>query len=95
MVQKYEYLYDNLPFISPQNYIFINNKKLLNCDIKIDDCLDNLKNARIKLLFTSYHNNDLSDEYLGSLGVIRVNSWLEIKDILMKEASYEGCSSKE
>lgn len=94
LVQKYEYLYDNLPFISPQNYIFINNKELLNCDIKIDDCLDNLKNARIKLLFTSYHNNDLSDEYLGSLGVIRVNSWLEIKDILMKEVSDEGCSSK-
>ena len=95
LVQKYEYLYDNLPFISPQNYIFINNKELLNCDIKRDDCLDNLKNARIKLLFTSYHNNDLSDEYLGSLGVIRVNSWLEIKDILMKEVSDEGCSSKE
>ncbi len=89
---KHEFLYDNLPFIKPENYIFITNKSLLGCDIKIDDKLDNLKNAKIKLLFDSYHNKNLSDDYLKSVGVIRVHSWLEIKDIL--EGIDESSSSK-
>ena len=89
---KHEFLYDNLPFIKPENYIFITNKSLLDCDIKIDDKLDNLKNAKIKLLFDSYHNKNLSDDYLKSVGVVRVHSWLEIKDIL--EGIDESSSSK-
>lgn len=95
LLQKHNYLYDNLPFISPDNYIFISNKSLLNCDIKIDDKLSNLENAKIKLLFTAYHNKDLSDEYLQSMGVIRVNNWLEIKDILVKELNNESSSTTE
>ena len=75
------------------NYIFINNKSLLNCDIKIDDRLDNLQNAKIKLLFTAYHNKGLDDEYLHSLGVIRVNNWLEIKKILARELNDESGSA--
>ena len=91
---KHNYLCDNLPFISPENYIFINNKSLLNCDIKIDDRLENLKNAKVKLLFTAYHNKDLTGEYLQSLGVVRVNNWLEIKEVLMKEIDDESSSTK-
>ena len=83
------------PFIPVDNYIFINNKSLLNCDIKIDDKLDNLENADVKILFTAYHNKDLSDEYLHSLGVIRANSWFQIKDILLKENSDANSSTKE
>ena len=94
LLQKHNFLYDNLPFIPPENYIFICNKSLLNCDIKIDDKLDNLTNAKVKLLFTAYHNKDLSDEYLQSLGVIRVNNWLEIKNILLKEFNNEDSSTK-
>ena len=89
---KHEFLYDNLPFIKSENYIFITNKSLLDCDIKIDDKLDNLKNAKIKLLFESYHNKGLSDDYLKSVGVVRVHNWLEIKDIL--EGIDESSSSK-
>ncbi len=89
---KHEFLYDNFPFIKPENYIFITNKSLLDCDIKIDDKLDNLKNAKIKILFDSYHNKGLSDDYLKSVGVVRVHSWLEIKDIL--EGIDESSSSK-
>ena len=66
---------------------------LLNCDIKIDDRLDNLQNAKIKLLFTAYHNKGLDDEYLHSLGVIRVNNWLEIKKILARELNDESGSA--
>ena len=94
LLHKHNYLDNNLPLISPENYIFISKKNLLNCDIKIDDRLDNLQNAQIKLLFTAYHNKDLTDEYLASQGVIRVNTWLEIKDILTKEFEDESSSSK-
>ena len=93
LFHKHNYLYKNLPFIPPENYIFINNKSLLNCDIKIDDRLDNLQNAKIKLLFTAYHNKGLDDEYLHSLGVIRVNNWLEIKKILARELNDESGSA--
>lgn len=94
LVHKHNYLYEKLPFIPVENYIFISNKSLLNCDIKIDDKLDNLKNASIKLLFTSYHNQDLTDEYLDSCGVKRVNNWLEIKKYLMDVIKNESSSSK-
>lgn len=79
---KHNYLVKNLPFIDPHNFILINNKGLLNCDIKIDDKLDNLKNAHIKILFTAFHNKNLSDSYLKQLGIIRANNWLEIKSII-------------
>ncbi len=94
LLHKHNYLYEKLPFIPVDNYIFINNKSLLNCDIKIDDKLSNLKNAAIKLLFTSYHNQDLTDEYLKNLGVVRVNNWLEVKNYLMGVLNNESSSTK-
>ena len=94
LLHKHNYLYEKLPFIPVDNYIFINNKSLLNCDIKIDDKLSNLKNASIKLLFTSYHNQDLTDEYLKNLGVVRVNNWLEVKNYLMGVLNNESSSTK-
>lgn len=95
LLHKHDYLCEKLPFIPVNNYIFINNKSLLNCDIKIDDKIDNLENAKVKILFTAYHNKDLSDEYLKNKGVIRANSWYEIRDILLKESIYENSSTKE
>lgn len=80
---KFEYLYKNLPFISPNNYIFATNKEIIHCDIKIDDKLSNLKgNAETKLLFTAYHNKELTEEELKQNGVIRVNGWKEIEKLL-------------
>jgi len=81
---KFEWLYKNLPFISPNNYIFTTNKEIIDCDIKIDDKLSNLKGkAETKLLFTAYHNKTLTDEELKQNGVIRVNGWKEIEKILL------------
>lgn len=91
---KHNYLCEKLPFIPVNNYAFVNNKSIINCDIKIDDKLDNLVNADIKILFTSYHNKDLDDEFLKQKGVIRANSWLEVKDILLKELDNESNSTK-
>ncbi len=83
---KFEYLYEHLPFISPDNYIFTTNKEIIDCDIKIDDKLSNLAGkAETKLLFTAYHNKEITQEELEKQGVIRVNSWKEIEALLCKE----------
>ena len=80
---KHDYLIKELPFIKPENYIFLTNKSLLNCEIKIDDKLNNLENADTKILFTAYHNPDISDEELKKNGVVRANGWLDVKNILL------------
>lgn len=82
--QKFDYLKDHLPFIHPSQYIFLTDKSLLNCDIKIDDRIKNLKNAKRKLLFTAYHNQSLSKEDLDKQNVERVNDWKDIEKILIK-----------
>lgn len=81
---KFEWLYENIPFISPNNYIFTTNKEIINCEIKIDDKLSNLSgNAEVKMLFTAYHNKELTNEELKENGVIRVNGWKDIEKILL------------
>lgn len=82
---KFEYLYKNLPFLTPSKYIFTANKQIIDCDIKIDDKLSNLKGkSEVKLLFTAYHNKEITDEELSENGVIRVDGWKDIEKILLK-----------
>ena len=57
----------------------------MNFDIKIDDRTNNLENANTKLLFNAWHNKNITQEELDKENIIRVNSWLEIKDLLIKE----------
>lgn len=83
LVQKFEYLTRELPFITPYQYIFISDKTVLNADIMIDDRPKNLINAKRKLLFSAFHNLSVSDEELKKLNITRVNSWDEIKKILL------------
>lgn len=80
---KYNYLKEMFPFIGPEKYIFTTNKKLMNFDIRIDDRLNNLSGAKIKLLFTAWHNKEISKEDLEKENIIRVNSWAEIESILI------------
>lgn len=80
---KFEYLCEKLPFISPNNFIFTTNKEIIDCEIKIDDRLSNLEgNAETKLLFTAYHNKNLTEEELKEHNAIRVNGWKEIGELL-------------
>jgi 5'(3')-deoxyribonucleotidase len=81
---KHDYLRDKLPFISPHQYIFLSNKSVLDVDIKIDDRIDNLSGASIKLLFSAYHNLNCSSSELDEMGVERVNNWYEVRDRLLK-----------
>ena len=88
-LNKYKFLLKNLPFIDPRKYIFTESKDKVKGDIIIDDRLSNLRsNIRLKILFPSYHNKNISDEELTKNHVIRAgydwrNGWLKTKEILM------------
>lgn len=82
---KMKYLQDKLPFIKVSQIIFCNNKKLIDFDIVVDDSLNNLESGKKKLLFTAYHNQKISKEELDKMGIIRVNNWQEISEILLEE----------
>lgn len=82
--QKYDFLTKTFPFIDPNRFIFIQNKELLDMDIKIDDKASNLKNCKRKLLFTAFHNCNISNCELDKNGMERVNNWNEIRIKLKK-----------
>lgn len=81
---KFEYVIENFPFINYKNIIMINNKDMIEADIRIDDNISNLKGkAEKKILFTAYHNKNTTDEELEKEGIIRADSWKEIEKILL------------
>lgn len=80
---KYNFLYNKLDFIEPKNFIFVGDKSVVNCDIKIDDKVNNIEGAKTKLLFTAWHNRDLTADELKKQNIIRVNNWKEIATILL------------
>lgn len=80
---KYDFLMKNFPFLNPMNFVFVGNKNILKCDIFIDDKIENLAGGDIKILYTAYHNKNISDEELKKLGIIRAKDWLDIKRILI------------
>lgn len=81
---KFDYLSKKLPFIDPEKFIFLSNKELIDADIRIDDSVDKLKGkAAMKLLFTAYHNKNITDDELKEKKLTRVNSWKEIEEILL------------
>lgn len=83
LVNKYNYLMKMFPFFSPSNFVFLVDKSVLNCDIKIDDRVDNLVGAENKILFSAYHNKNISDEELNGMNITRADSWLDIKNMLI------------
>lgn len=83
---KYDFLVRTFPYLDPHKFILTGYKNALVADVQIDDRLDNLgsKNIKTKLLMTAYHNKNVTEEELQEKGVTRVNSWQEIKKILLK-----------
>lgn len=80
---KYNYLTKTFPFLDPHKFIFTSDKSVVRGDIVIDDRLSNLyPQYKTKLLFTSYHNKNITEEELNKLGVIRVNNFKEIEALL-------------
>lgn len=83
---KYNFIMRELPFIKPSNVIFTSTKNMFVGDIQIDDKLKNLLGpTKTKLLFTAYHNKEISEQELKENNVYRVNNWNEILEFLDKE----------
>lgn len=78
LAEKYNYLRTKLPFISPDKYIFTTYKAMLSFDIAIDDKPANLTNAKKKILYNAWHNQDINDK-----SMIRVYNWKEIEELLI------------
>lgn len=83
--QKFDYLKDKLPFIKPEQYIFISDKSVLKAYARVDDRVSNLTDGRIKILFSAYHNLGISDEELQEKGIERANDWCEVKRKLLRK----------
>lgn len=81
---KYEYLRDNLPMIPRDRYIFINHKDLLNFEIRLDDRMSNLTQGDLLLLFSAWHNRNITKEELDNKGIIRVDNWQEVDKMLAR-----------
>ena len=86
---KCEFLQRNYPFIPTKNYIFINDKSLLDADLRIDDSISNLGDEGINLLFTAYHNKNIETEELENKQIIRVNDWKDIESKVLKKSIYK------
>ena len=70
-------------FLDPEKIIFTNSKNIFVADVQIDDRLPNLQGpVKLKLLFDSYHNKNISDEELKESNVLRVYNWKEIEHLL-------------
>jgi len=83
--QKFDYLQKNLPFINPRQYIFLANKNVLKMDIKLDDKISNLDDAKMRLLFSAYHNMEYTDELLSIMRIERMRDWYDVKKKLLRK----------
>ena len=83
--KKIEFLLKNFPFLTSANFIFANDKTVIKGDLRIDDKLSNLKTDGIKLLYSAYHNLNISNEDLQENEILRVNDWKEIENELNKQ----------
>ena len=84
LVQKYNYLLEKLLFLTPKNFVFLVDKSFIYCENRVDDRLDNLSGANRKILYTAYHNKDISSHELYEQNVERADGWLDVKKLLLK-----------
>lgn len=80
---KFEYFIKKYyPFIEWDKVIVAHNKQMINADILIDDGIHNLVGGNYtKILFAAPHNKGL-DREIKKYGIIKVESWKEIYDII-------------
>jgi len=83
--QKFDYLSKNLPFLKPEQYVFISDKSILKAHARVDDRESNLVDGEKKILFSAYHNLDISNEYLNEKGIERADNWGEVKQKLLRK----------
>ena len=76
-----EVLLKYFPMIDYHKVVILYNKQLFNCDIMIDDNIDNLSNtANYNLLYDMPYNQILTEEQ--AKNIKRVTSWKEIYNFI-------------
>lgn len=80
---KMEYLQKHLPFLHTEQIIYLNDKSLIDFDIRIDDSIRHLSGSETLLLFDAYNNQEFTEEELTSKNIKRVMNWQEIAEILL------------
>ncbi len=80
---KMEYLQKHLPFLKSEQIIYINDKSLIEFDIRIDDSIRHLTKGNTLLLFDAYSNQNITKEELDAKNIKRVMNWQEIAEILL------------
>jgi 5'(3')-deoxyribonucleotidase len=84
LIEKYNWLDEHFPFIGWQQIVFCGSKKAISGDFMIDDHFKNLDNFNgEKILFTATHNINTHIK-----GYTRVNSWAEVRSLLIGNLSY-------
>lgn len=74
---KYTWLVENLPFLSPMNFIFCGSKSILNTDYLIDDSPRHFTHfAGEGILFSAPHNAN-------ETGFRRVENWQEVRAMFL------------
>ena len=86
---KCEFLQRNYPFIPTKNNTFINDKLMLDAELRIDDRIGNLGIIGINLLFSAYHNKNIEKEELENKQILRVNDWEDIGNKVLKKSIYK------
>lgn len=83
IMDKYNFLVKNFPFLDAKKFIFTGAKNLFEADVQLDDRLSNMKgNVKQKFMFLSYHNRNIPKEELEKYNVVPVNGWKEVLEIL-------------
>ena len=58
---------------------------MLQTDIKIDDRIDNLENTSRKILFTAFHNQNIDNDTLCTMGIERADNWHDVRKKLIRK----------
>ena len=82
---KHLVLLEKFPFLKSEQIALVNDKSIVSPDIMIDDKVGNLAYAKRKLLYTAYHNQNISNEELEKERIERVDSWSDVgKKLILK-----------
>jgi len=83
-VDKFNWLMDNFPFIPPNHIIATNVKRIFKADSIIDDRIKHLTGEyKTKILFSSFHNKNITQEELEKAGAVRADNWKQIGELLL------------
>ena len=79
LVDKYDWLQENLPFLSWKQYCFVGAKHFIAADYLVDDHVKNHRTfTGTSVLYDAPHNLDCDD-------YVRVKNWAEVRTYFVRE----------